>query len=84
MGNRAAYMAEYLNDGHLSIPKEIASKLSLKRGRKIRIIIETSKFNKAEFLNLFGIWNQKNADEINIFKGIFEDRKKFGRGDIKL
>jgi bifunctional DNA-binding transcriptional regulator/antitoxin component of YhaV-PrlF toxin-antitoxin module len=84
MGNRATYTAEYLSDGHLSIPQEIANKFSLKNGKKIRVIIEASKFNKADFLKFFGIWKQKNAEEIAIFKGIFEERKRFGRGEIKL
>ncbi len=30
MGNKAAYTAEYLNDGHLSIPEEIVSMFILK------------------------------------------------------
>jgi len=84
MGNRATYTAEYLGDGHLSIPQEIANKFSLKSGNKIRVMIETSKFNKADFLKLFGIWKQKNAGEIAIFKSILEERKRFGRGEVKL
>ena len=84
MGNRAAYTAEYLNDGHLSIPQEIARMFSLKRGKKIRVIIESSKFNKEDFLKFFGIWRQKNTEEINIFKDVLEERKKFNRGEIKL
>lgn len=84
MGNRAAYTAEYLNDGHLSIPQEIANMFSLKSGRKIRVIIEESKFNKAEFLKFFGAWNQKSTDEVDIFKDIYKDREKFGRGAIEL
>jgi bifunctional DNA-binding transcriptional regulator/antitoxin component of YhaV-PrlF toxin-antitoxin module len=84
MGNRATYTAEYLNDGHLSIPQEIAHMFSLKSGKKIRVIIESSKFNKEDFLKFFGIWKQKNTEEINIFKDILEERKKFNRAEIKL
>jgi len=84
MSNRAVYTAEYLNDGHLSIPHEIANMFSLKSGRKIRVIIEESKFNKAEFLKVFGTWNQKGTEEIDIFKDIYKDRKKFGRGEFAL
>jgi hypothetical protein len=50
MGNRAAYTAEYLNDGHLSIPQEIARMFSLKRGKKIRVIIESSNLNNRRVL----------------------------------
>lgn len=84
MGNKAAYTAEYLNDGHLSIPKEIVSMFTLESGGRVRVTVEASKFNKAGFLNLFGIWKQKNIEEVNIFKGIYEERNKFGRGEIKL
>lgn len=84
MGNRAAYIAEYLNDGHLSVPAEIAHMMDLAHGKKIRVIIESSKFNKADFLKFSGIWKQKSEEEIAIFKEIVKDRKKFGRGEIKL
>ena len=84
MGNKAAYTAEYLNDGHLSIPEELASMLSLKNGGKVRVIIETSKLNKTDFLKFFGIWKQKTTEEINIYKDILEERVKFSRGEIKL
>ena len=84
MGNRATYTAEYLKDGHLSIPQEIAHKFDLKSGGKIRVIVESSKFSKSDFLQFFGIWKQKNKEEISIFMNIFEERKQFGRGEIKL
>ncbi len=84
MGSKAIYTAEYLNDGHLSIPKEIADRLSLKNGKKIRVIIEESRFNKGDILDLFGIWKNKSEEEIKIFKDILKEREHFGRGEIKL
>lgn len=84
MVNRATYTAEYLNDGHLSMPQEIAHMLALKSGKKVRVVIESSKFNKEEFLRLFGIWKEKNADQIKIFKDVFKERIRFGRDEIKL
>lgn len=84
MGSKAIYTAEYLNDGHLSIPKEIADRLSLKNGKKIRVIIEESRFNKSDILDLFGIWKSKSEEEIKIFKDILKEREHFGRGEIKL
>lgn len=79
MGNRATYTAEYLKDGHLSVPEEIAHKFSLKSGKKIRVIIEATRFNKADFLNLFGVWKHKSPEEIKIFKDIIGERENFGR-----
>mgnify|MGYP001607337558 FL=1 len=84
MGNKATYTAEYLNDGHLSIPKKIADRLSLKKGKKLRVIVEASRFDKNDILDLFGVWREKSAEEIKIFKDILEERNHFGRGEIKL
>jgi hypothetical protein len=84
MRNKAAYTAEYLNDGHLSIPEEIVNMFTLESGGRVRVTIEASMFNKTRFLNLFGIWKQKNIEEVNVFKDIYEERNKFGRGEIKL
>lgn len=84
MGNKAVYTAEYLNDGHLSMPKEIADRLSLRKGKKLRVIVEASRFDKNDFLSLFGVWREKSAEEIKIFKDILKERNHFGRGEIKL
>lgn len=84
MGSKATFTAKYLNNGHLSIPKEIVNTLALRRGKKIRVVIETGKFNKSDFLKLFGIWKNKSEEELNIYKDILEERKRFGRGEIKL
>jgi len=84
MSYKAIYIAEYLNDGHLSIPKEIADRLSLKKGKKLRVIVEASKFNKNNILEYFGIWKDKSAEEIKIFNDIVTERKYFGRGEINI
>lgn len=84
MGNRATYTAEYLDDGHLSVPDKIADMFSLKSGRKIRVIVEASRFNKAEFLDLFGVWKHKSTEEIKIFKDIIGEREYFGRSEPRL
>jgi len=84
MGKKATFTSEYLDNGYLSIPKEIVNILSLRKGKKVRIVIETFKFNKIDFLALFGIWKNKSEEEINIYKEIVKERDKFGRGEIKL
>lgn len=84
MGNRVTFTAEYLNNGHLSIPKEIANTLALRRGKKVRVMIETGKFNKRGFLELYGIWRNKSEEEITIYREILKEREKFGRGKINL
>jgi bifunctional DNA-binding transcriptional regulator/antitoxin component of YhaV-PrlF toxin-antitoxin module len=84
MGKTATFIAEFLKDGHLSIPERVVKALSLEKGKKVKAIIETEKFNREEFLSLFGIWKQKTDKEINIYKEILREREGFGRGEVKL
>ena len=84
MGYKAIYIAEYLNDGQLSIPKEIVDRLSLKKGKKLRVIVEASRFDKKDILGYFGIWKDKSAEEIKIFSDIIKERSHFGRGEINI
>ncbi|MEW6418942.1 MAG: hypothetical protein AB1480_12610 [Nitrospirota bacterium] len=82
MGNKVTFIAEYLNNGHLSVPEELVNTLALRRGKKIRVVIETLRFNKSDFLKLFGVWRNKSEEEIKMYKDILEERKRFGRGEI--
>lgn len=84
MKKAATFKAKYLENGHLSIPKEVVDSLLLRRGEEIRVMIEKRKFDKEGFLNLFGIWKNKSEEEINIFREIFKEREIFGRGEFKL
>lgn len=85
MGNKAVYTAEYLDDGHLSIPDEMKKRFTLKSGMKVRVIIEEPEFSKVGFLlSLCGIWKKSNEDDIAVFKEIYGERCKFGRGEVKL
>ena len=84
MGKTATYIAEFLNDGHLSIPEKVVKTLSLKKGRKVRAIIKTEKFDREKFLKLFGIWKDRTEEEISIYKEILKERENFGRGEVKL
>ncbi len=56
MENKVIFTAEYLNNGHLYVPEELVNTLALRRCKKIRVVIETLRFNKSDFLKLFGIW----------------------------
>lgn len=84
MGNIATFKAKYLKDGHLSIPNEVVTTLSLRRGEEVRVMIEKEKFDKVAFLGLFGIWQDKSEEEINIYREIVKERELFGRGEVKL
>lgn len=50
--------------------KEIADRLSLRKRKKLRVIVDASRFDKNNFLSLFGVWREKNDEEIKIFKDI--------------
>lgn len=84
MGKMATFISEFLKDGHLSIPKQIVAALSLKSGEQVRTIIETEKFDKIEFLKLFGIWKSKSESELNIYKEILKERESFGRKEVEI
>ena len=84
MGKMATFISEFLKDGHLSIPKQIVATLSLKSGEQVRTIIETEKFDKIEFLKLFGIWKNKSESELNIYKEILKERESFGRKEVEI
>ena len=74
MGTTATFTAELLGDGHLSIPEKVVKALSLKKGEKVKAVIETEKFDKDAFLGLSGIWKDKSEDEIGIYNKILEER----------
>lgn len=84
MGKTAVFIAEFLKDGHLSIPEKIVKNLSLKKGKRVKTIIETEQFDKKEFLGLLGVWKDKTEAEIDIYKKILLERESFGRGEVKL
>lgn len=67
MGTTATFTAELLGDGHLSIPEKVVKALSLKKGEKVKAVIEAEKFDKEGFLALSGIWKDKSADTRSVY-----------------
>jgi len=84
MKKAVTFKAKYLEDGHLSIPKEVVDSLLLRRGEEVRVMVEKGKFDKESFLKLFGIWKDKSEEEMNIFREIVKEREMFGRGEVNL
>lgn len=80
----ATFKATFLKDGHLSVPKDVVNTLLLKTGEEVRVMIEKKKFDKEGFLGLFAIWKNKSQEEIDIYRKILQDRKIFGRVEVKL
>ena len=84
MKKAVTFKGKYLEDGHLSIPKEVVDSLLLIRGEEVRVMVEKGKFDREGVLTLFGIWKDKSEEEINIFREIVKEREMFGRGEVNL
>jgi hypothetical protein len=84
MGKVTTFKAKYLEDGHLSIPKDVVASLLLRKGEEVRVLIEREKFDKKGFLSLSGIWKDKSEEEIHLYREIVKERERFGRGEIEF
>jgi len=80
----AAFKTKYLEDGHLSIPKDVAASLLLRKGDEVQVVIGKERFDKRDFLNLSGVWKDKSEGEIGFYQGIVKERERFGRGEVDL
>ena len=78
------FKAKYLEDGHLSIPKDVVASLFLRKGEEVHVVIEKEKFDKKDFLRLSGIWKDKSDEEIQFYREIVKERESFGRGEIEI
>ncbi len=77
------YLADLLQDGHLSIPDEIKRKLKRVSGKKIRVRIDLE-IEKASKKNhpAFGIWSDR-LSEVDSGEVAEKLRKKLeGRNDV--
>jgi len=84
MGNIAIFKTKFRKNRNLSIPEKIVKQLSLKMGEEIKVVIEKEKFNKQGLLALFGIWKNKDEEDVNIYWEILKEREFFGRWEVKL
>jgi hypothetical protein len=62
------FKATYLEDGHLSIPKDIAASLLLRTGEEVQVVIGKEGLDKEGFLSLSGIWKDKSEEEIDFYR----------------
>ena len=84
MRKLATFKAKYLEDGHLSIPKDVAAFLLLRKGDDVKVAIGKERFDKKGFLSLSGIWRDKSEEEIDVYRKIVKERERFGRGEIEI
>ena len=84
MRKLATFKAKYLENGHLSIPKNVVASLLLRKGEEVQVAIGKERFDKKGFLSLSGIWKDKSDEEIYLYREIVKERERFGRGEIEL
>ena len=84
MRKTAAFKARFLEDGHLSIPKDVVASLLLRKGEEVQVVIGRERFDKKGFLGLSGIWKDKSEEENHVFREILKEREQFGRGEIEI
>lgn len=84
MRKTAAFRTKYLEDGHLSVPKDVAASLLLKKGDEVQVVLGKERFDKRDFLKLFGVWKDKSEEEIDFYHGMVKERERFGRGEFEL
>ena len=70
----ATFKAKYLKDGHLSIPKDVAATMLLRKGEEVHVVIGKESFDKRGFLKLSGIWKNKSEEEVRIYREIVKER----------
>jgi bifunctional DNA-binding transcriptional regulator/antitoxin component of YhaV-PrlF toxin-antitoxin module len=76
------YTGTLLEDGHISIPKEIVDKLKIGRGSKLRVIVSVEKgVSKSNILSYAGLLSdlteeeQKRFDESVKRRSLFQNRR---------
>lgn len=73
------YTGELLDDGHLSIPKGIVSKLKLAKGSKLRVIVEVEKNRMKENILAFaGLLSDLTNEDEQRFEDSVKRRSLFG------
>jgi len=76
MRKLTTFKATYLEDGHLSIPKDIAASLLLRTGEEVQVVMGKEGFDKKGFLSLSGIWKDKSEEEIDVYREIMKERER--------
>jgi SpoVT / AbrB like domain. len=79
------YTGTLLEDGHISIPKEIVAKLKIDRGSRLRVTVKVEKgILKKKILSYAGLLSDLTAEEQRRFDESIERRNLFGQRKVEI
>ena len=79
------YAGTLLEDGHVSIPKEIIDKLNIHRGSRLRVTVRVEKgMSKEKILSYSGLLSDLTAEEQMRFDESIKRRSLFGQRKAEI
>lgn len=74
------YTGILLEDGHISIPKEVINKLKITRGSRLHVTVKVERgISKQKILSYAGLLSDLNREEQRRFDEDIERRSLFGQ-----
>ncbi len=79
------YTGRILEDGHLSIPKEIIEKLNIDKGSRLRVTVKVEEREKKErILSYAGLLSDLTEKEMRRFDESIKRRSLFGQRQLDI
>ena len=79
------YTGMLLEDGHISIPKEIIAKLTIDSGSKVRVTVKVEReISKEKILSYAGLLSDLTGEEQKRFDESIKRRSLFGQRKAKI
>ena len=79
------YIGMLLEDGHISIPKEIIAKLKIDSGSKVRVTVKVEReISKEKILSYAGLLSDLTGEEQKRFDESIKRRSLFGQRKAKI
>jgi len=79
------YAGRLLEDGHLSIPKEVVDKLKINRTSRLRVRVEVEgKPKKEKILGYAGLLSDLTEEEVKHFDDSIRRRSFFGERKVEI
>jgi len=79
------YTGMLLEDGHISIPKEIIAKLKIDSGSKVRVTVKVEReISKEKILSYAGLLSDLTGEEQKRFDESIKRRSLFGQRKAKI
>jgi hypothetical protein len=79
------YAGRLLEDGHLSIPKEVIDKLKINKASRLRVRVEVEgKPKKEKILGYAGLLSDLTEEEVKRFDDSIRRRSFFGERKVEI